>query len=1073
MAEDRCLIHFEKQTTYLNTAENQVGAGIQTGLRIIPSPSSQVHYVRKFGTQYLITDVTDMNDPVDANMTFTIKALDGTTLGSRTGGGAFVDGSTVTAQGCYLEISASGGDVTLPAAYTIDTDVDVAGLSFQTAAETVYDGNTLTLYLADSASTYYDSDLKLGGDRHTPVVNNTRFPFFHPYDAYADAAMGANDGVEIVDNETYSFPYKDTGGNLRYEFDLDTATTYLYSSDGQNPKIKGIIGADIEREITAIFNNANSVFFNENGTNVDTGATGYEDTWHDPYGTVANAITAAAGKGVTNVIYGGTGAANGTINEAIVLNAAYVLEPEYGYAPILTNTSDVVTLSHINAQIHGFNVKGLGADGIKSTVAHQNYIINNTCYDCVDGIKHINGITYTFFNLCYNNSNAGIKEIAGDTSANEFRYNICRNNTNYGITIDITDDQANAEIVMHNLLYNNQDGLHIKLNAIGNDANVVENNTITQNTQYGFYLEADNWAFGTVRDLISYNNTTYDMYKDGVQAVTFTESNYGTNSGWTVGAGNITTDPEFCRILSPYKFGISANSGAYRTDTSSDDMGAHFKLIEINNDNIEINGIQIDGNEQFNNAIYIADTADHIGITIKWCNVFDFQGIQIDPYDDNTDTDWTVSNNLIYNGGNGIKLSYGGNTLEENCFYNNAVFGVWSDYTGQTFNHNVFYLNQYGVYFESNTNAISLKNCIFDQNSLYDIFSEVTLIITYCCITGAYNSNVNITDSSNIIDDPLFINKTSGSEDFNIKTIEAGDTYDSKCKDASDDLTFPDIGAYDIARSTEDEWWQSYQLVVNPENMNMALITKSLRNIEEGLGSKLLYGKSHKRVLPFVWMPNNRMPEIQRKQLEYMSTLIPTRENGLTKEGAKFRIHLQPDTFHYTGTGTVNASALTITDATKSLQRNETKGWWIGIQYETGTATGTITASTKKLQVAPSPAWTNDEWIGYYFYYNDYYYYITDNDADELTLSDPDGTLADVANINWNIEKYFRIASNTATVFTVEDPDSGLVDGSYAYYIDFIECRLSKSGIAYRQLPRFKWTREYSKSGQQIVFEES
>ena len=129
MAHENILLHYLNKIYYQNDPLNVIGATTVTSLRTVPSPSGDVAYVRKFGTDYLIKQVTDITDPVDGNMTFTVKAADGTTLGSRTGGGAFSAGSTLaTAQSCYLEISASGGAVTVLASITIDTDVDVGGL---------------------------------------------------------------------------------------------------------------------------------------------------------------------------------------------------------------------------------------------------------------------------------------------------------------------------------------------------------------------------------------------------------------------------------------------------------------------------------------------------------------------------------------------------------------------------------------------------------------------------------------------------------------------------------------------------------------------------------------------------------------------------------------------------------------------------------------------------------------------------------------------------------------------------------------------------------------------------------
>ena len=68
-------IDYLQDITYNNTAENTVGAGTTTGLRTVPSPGGDIAYVRKFGTDYEITEVTDIEDPVDGNMTSDASAV--------------------------------------------------------------------------------------------------------------------------------------------------------------------------------------------------------------------------------------------------------------------------------------------------------------------------------------------------------------------------------------------------------------------------------------------------------------------------------------------------------------------------------------------------------------------------------------------------------------------------------------------------------------------------------------------------------------------------------------------------------------------------------------------------------------------------------------------------------------------------------------------------------------------------------------------------------------------------------------------------------------------------------------
>jgi hypothetical protein len=1087
--EEKVLVHYDKRKVFQNDPINTVGAGTTTNKRTIPVPGGTVYYVRKFGTPYLITDVTDIEDPVDANMTFRVYANDGTLMGSRTGGGAFVPGSSVSSQGCYMEIEADGGDVTVLNNILVDTNVDAGGLDFITAQEVIYDGNILTLYLSDTSSTYYDSAMTLGGGRHTPAAGggDSRLPYFHPYDAFADGAFVTTDGVEILDREVYSFPYKDAGGIWRYELPINVNAVFLYSTDGSNPRIKGIIGADTEREVSGLFNNETAVFFNENGTNTTTGATGYEDTWHDPYRTIANAITAAGNKGVSLVIYGGTGATvtDGIFDETVSFGAL-TIEPEYGYTPKIYRTTAIaqlVTLSNAASIINGFiiDANNFANDAIRASnhtaSIHNNNIINAKLI----GFNETGAPGTTLSNNIIYGCDWAIAATASNIAT--FTINRCfMYNNNLGINGSAPGNNLTINIADCHIYDNVEYG--IELNLAGNNINgTIENNTIYNNSIYGIYCRGVGGVWGiTVQNNIVYNNTTYDLYKEDAPAnPSVSWSNYSTSSNWTDGGNNDTINaPGFCKNTFPYKFGLSADSNQYRSGNGGVDKGAELRIIEINNNAIEINGIQVDGNNQFNTGIYIADTANHTGLVIKWCDWYDFQGIGVDPYDDNTDTDCIISNNKIYDNGNGLKLNYGGNTIENNLIYNNLIFGIWSDRNGTLFNHNDFYLNKYGLYLESNSLVVTIKNSIFHKNTTNGIFSEVSIATTYSCHNDAVNSNVNITSTTNKqpATDPLFISEISGSEDFNIKTKEATDSdgnnflINSPCKDSDEDGN--DIGAYQLTRAIESDTWKKYQFEYNPENLNLGLLSKGLRAINDALGIVELYAKSHKRILPFIWTNDRYSSKTQRLKLEYFSSIIPTPENELTKDQVNFRIHLRPTNFINTGSNaTIDATNKTLTDSTKSWIENEAKGWHVSIKFNSGSATGSINSGTKILTVSPSPGWTADEWINYYVYYDGYYYLITDNAADTLTLADPNSTIVTAASIDWAIEKYFKIKKNNATVLTLIDSSGELVTGTYDYYIDFIEVKNQRSQFSYDQRPRWAFTKEFNKSGYVWITEEA
>lgn len=1058
MSQENILVNYLYKKTYNNTPLNVIGATTDTSLRTVDTISGDTAYVRKFGVDYLIKDVTSLEDPVDVNLTVRAYAEDGTLLGSRVGGGAYVDGSSVaTSQGIYIKFSASGGAVTLNTfgpVYSIHTDVDGAGRAFDIPQDVIADGDDLYFCLSKTGSSYYmssvtDFSMKYGGDRHTPALGNIDKPYFDIATAYA-ALNSANDGVVVLDSETYD-----------EELDLDRATTFLLALSGQTPTITRGVGARVTREVSTQYNNLTACYFNENGLDVNAG------DWQNPKLTIANAITNRGGK---HVVYGGTGATvNGGIFESeVTINAAFTLESDYGYFPTLTNPeySNIVTISNVNGNINGFNVYNSKYAGISCAIAFVGTIENCTCtYNSSFGIYLNNASAGTVKNcLCYVTYRGIYVNRIPDLSIT-IENCICYS-CMYGI--DIYIDSGKFLGTIKNCLCYNCTSRGINL-IIQTELNGLIENNICFNTSYGLHMQVGTFT-GTIRNNIFYHNITFDLFRNGGVAITITESNYGTNSGFTIGAGCITTDPKFCKTVNPCKLGISADSGAYRTDTLSDDMGAHFRIIEINNDDIIINGFNINGQNQINNAIFIADTADHTGIKIKWCSMYDFQGIAIDPYDDDANTNWQILNCKIYNNGNGIKFSYGGNTVQECLIFNNTIFGIHADYTGQTFNHNVFYLNQYNLYLESNSGSITYKNNISDNASLYGIYSEVALIVTYSNITDAVNANVDVTDSSNIANNPLFIDVDN--YDFNIKTIEAGYKFDSGCKDTADDGY--DIGAYKLSRSVADSYWQKYQFPTNynPGKVTFQIKILSLNKLRTAQGKLKKWAIDSKRIYTLKWDTKQASTEELRNKLEYFLQLMQMRTNDNSDGDDLLRLTFRPTGFIDSGTGAVtDATAKTVTDSGKSWTENKHKGFWVALKWDDDTGNGTINAAGKTLTIAPSPGWTINEWVGYYFPYNGYYYYIISNTAAVLTFSDPDGTLSNTANIDWNIVKYFKILSNSKTILTLEDDDSELSSTPTKYYIDFIEVKVTSDKLTANQ-KRYYYEKETWKTGYSLIMEE-
>jgi hypothetical protein len=1076
---EKALINYNHVVSYNNTPDNQVGTdadqdrifGTGNLQRTVPTPTGDIAYVRKFGLAHTITDLTDITDPGVANLTWTVKtvstAATTTTYGSRANGGAYSDGGTTgSATAIILEASVSGATTVLPTTMGI-TDSVVGALTINLPAESVTSTDPRTFYLARSGSSYYDSSYKYGGARHTPVLTSSAFPYMDIATAYGALAASNNDAVEILDSETYDEDL--TSDNQA----LDSADTIVYSKSSENPIITRGVGARVTREVSQVYNNSNAVFFNSSG---DDG-TG-DGTWQNPFRTAPTSIT---NRGGLHVVYGGIGAIvsdSYVTSTGVVIDDTFNFEPEYGYTPSLIGNNEGQTLDgRVNSIIDGWTVSNIASGNstairLFSAVSQSSAIKNCTVTSNGEVINNDVGNDYSgdILNCVVHGGTIGIN-LDNFTFSGSLKKCIIYDNTIYGITGDSTTANTLSGNINNNVLYNNNVGIY--LGSYNTVSGTIENNTIYNSTTYGIDMSSLATFSGTVRDLIVWGSGTFDLYRSAGAAITITNSNYGTNSGFTIGAGCIITDPEFCKITIPYELGISSNSGAYRTGTGSDDMGAKIRIIEIDAIDIVLNGLKINGQDQSFNGIFIRDTSDHTGLSIKWCSIYSFNGISVDLYDDDTNLDAIISNNLIHNSGNGIKLNYGNNSFRENIVYNNTVYGLWLNQNVHTINHCVFFNNQYGVYLDDDSGGIILKNCIFNENGLYGIFSSVvSFAITYCCITDGYTTNIDVSDDSNIFNYPLFVNTESNSENFNIKTTESGYNYNSACKNSSDSATFPDIGAYDINRDVSSNYWKKHQFTYNPRVVSFTINSKGNKKFSSGTGTQWNWSKGRKRGFDLSWKTGQYSDETDRLKVEYFNSIYQRADNEIANELVKVRFNPLPSQQIDSGTSaTVSATGKTITDSAKSLVENEHSGYHAGIKFTSGSATGGITAATKKLLVTPSPAWTADQWIGYYFPYNGYYYYITDNDADELTLSDPDGTLSNASNIDWTIEKYFKITSNTGTVLTVEDDDSELVAGTYDWIIRFIECHILSPNMKYSQ-PRYYWQKETWKTGYKMYLEE-
>jgi hypothetical protein len=439
---------------------------------------------------------------------------------------------------------------------------------------------------------------------------------------------------------------------------------------------------------------------------------------------------------------------------------------------------------------------------------------------------------------------------------------------------------------------------------------------------------------------------------------------------------------------------------------------------------------------------------DHTGTILKWSTIENNMGGAGDFYDDDTNLDIQLLNCIVRNNGYGVGLHYGGNTIQECLFYGNSVQNLYCDYRDYYINHCIFYGGEYGLYFDSNAIGIAIQNSIINQNSLYSIYSVQSLNnIIYSNVTGSVSSTVDITDSTNINVDPLFIDITAGQENFNIKTKETNildddgniiDQYQSNsfCKDASDGVLYDDIGAYGVDRGIEELAWKKYIFEFNPSNLNDQNMPIDPIEFNDALGVYSSWAKAHRIRFPLIWSENHATSVQQNNKIKYFNSLRQSRELGKTKDSTRLRFKRLPVSFLASGSnGIISASGKTMTDSAGTYDEDELKGYWLAIKLDT--RVNFVISASGKTATSSGAGWTVNEHEGRFLKYNGLSYYIKSNTSEVLSLSDPYSTLVDASAQTLSIELYFEIKTNTGTVFTLYDEDSELIDGTYDYYVDF------------------------------------
>lgn len=1048
---DKIRLDYSNTTDYSAVGSNVVGASTSTTLRTVTThDDTNCRYVRKFGDAYLIKQVTDIEDPVDADMKFWVYALDGTLLGSRVGGGAFVAGTTLsTAQASYLKVTATGA-CTMLTTVLIDTDVDTGGIDFVCPAEVLTNGMSINLYLSSTTSTYYDEDLIYGGARHTPDGTEA-LPYFKIQTAL-DACDSYFPICTVLDSAIYD-----------EEITIDGAWT-LQSALGQTPTITCGIGARVTRDVQHDGNNLDTAYVSKLGN--DSTGTG---TWALPYLTISKAVTDIGTRTYINIKDSGTYIENLTVEN---------IEPIYGALPSLVGYSTGTGF------IAGLTIDSIGFDySIYSDTdnfkAHDNIIFTTEAYDPGGNVR-LAGITVKGVIDVKRNIIKGTSSLATGTagiqialtSSGSVEKNIISNCLS-GIVclLQIDGDTGNnSTIIKNNTTYNCSTGVGIGSTQIGSTATTQILNNTYFNCLNGISIGSGSMTFsGTIKNCICWGSTGLDGNADirSSQNITVSYMNYLYKTVNVTANNSITTDPLFIDTTEN-NFALKVTSGAYKTGDDTGDMGSSIGCVLISASDAIINGFIIDGQNKYNYGIYKTGSTDYTGLIVKWNDVINCLGVGIDDYG-SVATNGTIINNDVNNNGNGVLLRQNTTSFDYNIIHNNIIYGVYSDNVMTSFNHNTIFSNGIaGLYIPLTSIYLRVKNSIFYGNGAYGINSLVYCAVKNSCINDYVSSLVDYLPSSNanITDNPLFVNENEGEEDFHLKSVARGYLFNSPCLNLADDGY--DMGAYIETLTVTGGGWKTYQLDNEPASLNIETALKEGNTSISNFGDMFLRGRNFKMVFPMIWNPDSATTATQSKKIRYFQTLIPTIKNELKRLDTLFRIWFLPETHLETGTGTIDGTLKTILNNSASWVENEWNGFWVGVKHNTVTD-GVINATTKQVTLSGA-GWTTDEHAGRYFRVNQIPYLILSNTSTILQLSDPNSYLTSETASGF-IETYYKVDSNTSNTLTVLDPLSTLPTGSYSYYFAFVRAYVSSQAYRYEQ-PNYSISNGTWKSGYTITFEE-
>ena len=433
---------------------------------------------------------------------------------------------------------------------------------------------------------------------------------------------------------------------------------------------------------------------------------------------------------------------NNTISENNILNNT-------GYHGILTQNSSDNAISYNT-------ISGNGGSGIYIDDNSDNINIHdNTISDHVQNVVLLlsdhsdivnNDISGASVGLYIGGSNfITIKE--NDVSINKYGFQLNHSNNNNISENIVRDNTTNGIYLLRfnndNEIFDNQitnSGNGIYLHNTNNYYNIIRNNTILDNGNYGISLTSDNntlenntiercgrfgiylqSSFNTITGNEILNNDEHGLYMGSAGNNTISDNNISNNTGhgvvMTVNCNentltnNTISDNESSGILSQAS---SNNDIINNTIINNTAVGIYFYKDNHNNTLVNNritgnwNGINLGTNSQFN-KVAENEISDNIngGLSIKGNNN-------------------TISENIISNNSEtGIHLNYSDtNTIKNNIISDNSGYGIvfWILCNNNTISENTIIGNEIGISVRLDSQNNKFHNNIISYNTVYGIY---------------------------------------------------------------------------------------------------------------------------------------------------------------------------------------------------------------------------------------------------------------------------------------------------------------------------------------------------------------